>query len=197
MENRGDLTLTRKSTLESFGAVLGWPAVDGNFDGGWIEKVIMSVADEILGQQLVNGLQGLSIQDQCQVKGTCTAPPPEEINQVVSEASGQRSGRSRWIAAMRRSWKGWASGRVVWRSQLATIGDLGEEEGVRGLTCQGRGLGNHTSWRNHRPEEVTGSAEIDVSRLKAEAENAGMKAVEKYRANFHMSPDYEGMMDIF
>ncbi|KAL2559415.1 Uncharacterized protein Fot_04154 [Forsythia ovata] len=86
---------------------------------------------------------------------------------------------------------------ILWRSQLATIGDLGEEEGVRGLTCQGRGLGNHTSWRNHRPEEVTGSAEIDVSRLKAEAENAGMKAVEKYRANFHMSPDYEGMMDIF
>ncbi|KAL2535917.1 RING/U-box superfamily protein [Forsythia ovata] len=46
----------------------------------------MSVADEIFGQQLVNGLQGLSIQDQCQEKGTCTAAP-EKINQVVCKTN--------------------------------------------------------------------------------------------------------------
>lgn len=46
----------------------------------------MSGADEIVGQQLVNGLQGLSIQGQCEMKRTCTAAP-EEINHVVSETN--------------------------------------------------------------------------------------------------------------
>ncbi|CAA2999775.1 RING U-box superfamily isoform 1 [Olea europaea subsp. europaea] len=46
----------------------------------------MSAADEIVGRQLVNGLQGFSIQGQCEMKGTCTAVP-EEINHVVTETN--------------------------------------------------------------------------------------------------------------
>lgn len=61
---------------------------------------MMSAAVEMIGQQLIDDVGNLSIQNESEVKGNCTAPPEEEIHQAGCETNNINNNNHHVICAI-------------------------------------------------------------------------------------------------